>query len=264
MTEQIISNYEIEDLFLETLTEDSEHEIWWNALQSLRDIGNRHVFEFASAWCRCDNELRQLTGIDVLSQLGRTFEHPITAFRDESFPLLRELLQSRPPSVSITCSLLNAMNFLAYPDAIPLICSYASDAIDEIRLNVAFCLGHPLTNHPQSVVTLLELMNDQIDRIRDWSTFALGVCIELDWPELRDQFVKRLNDSDKETREEAICALVRRKDPRVIKPLIEEMKAGPLSCCDEKSFHELLYIPVEEQDLDHEEMLERLIERFGE
>jgi HEAT repeat protein len=73
------------------------------------------------------------------------------------------------------------------------------------------------------VDTLLELMRDTDEDVRDWATFGLGVLGNLNSEEIRDAFWQTIHDSNRDVREEALVALSKRKDRRVLPVLIAEL-----------------------------------------
>jgi HEAT repeat protein len=75
-----------------------------------------------------------------------------------------------------------------------------------------------------AIRTLIVLSRDSDTDVRDWATFALGSQIDLDTPEIRAALLARIVDEDEMTRGEALVGLARRKDHRVIKPLIKELE----------------------------------------
>jgi hypothetical protein len=67
---------QMDELFTQTLTGDYDDEAPWEAVDKLRHLGTRQVFECAAEWCTSDDALKRARGADVLSQIGRTVEHP--------------------------------------------------------------------------------------------------------------------------------------------------------------------------------------------
>jgi len=75
------------------------------------------------------------------------------------------------------------------------------------------------------VNALLTLMTDDIDEVRDWSTFSLGVQLhEVDTPQVRDALRLRLSDPHVDTRYEALVGLARRRDPAVLDRIRKELQ----------------------------------------
>jgi len=80
--------------------------------------------------------------------------------------------------------------------------------------------GH---ENASAITALIELTNDADDEVRDWATFGIGTQVEADTPEIRDALYARTSDVDGDTRGEALVGLARRKDARVLEPLIREL-----------------------------------------
>lgn len=73
-------------------------------------------------------------------------------------------------------------------------------------------------------VVLIRLTDDASGDVRNWATFGLGSILELDTPEVRDAFVRRLEDPHDETRGEALVGLARRGDERALAPTLGELE----------------------------------------
>jgi HEAT repeat protein len=81
-------------------------------------------------------------------------------------------------------------------------------------------------SNPRAIQTLIGLSTDEDSVVRDWATFGLGTLTDFDSPELRDALVARLNDAYADARFEAMVGLARRKDNRVLAPLLEALTAN--------------------------------------
>ncbi len=84
----------------------------------------------------------------------------------------------------------------------------------------SFHCGSVYPNDPVAVESLLALMQDSDADVRDWATFGLCVLGESDSAEIRDALLIRIGDTDENAREEAAIGLSKRKDQRVLIPLI--------------------------------------------
>jgi HEAT repeat protein len=163
----------------------------------------------------CADERR--LGVDILSQLGE----PERPFPEESLGLL-----SRLAATEIDCGVLaavaSALGFLNHAGALGPLLSLKRHPDWQVRHGVACALSG--NDHPKAVEALIELSTDEDADIRDWATFGLGTQIELDTPAIRTALAARLVDGDAVTRAEAMVGLARRKDGRVLRPLLEALR----------------------------------------
>jgi HEAT repeats len=214
---------EIDTLFAQTLSGDYDDDAPWEAVQALRRVGTQEVSEKAAEWCESTEPLIRARGADVLAQLGKTVDHRSNNFPEETYSVIASMLQreteARPLAAAIA-----ALGHLDNPRAVPLVANFHSHPSPEVRFDVAFALGC-FPNETLSVATLLHLMQDTDEDVRDWATFGLGVLGNSDSPEIRDALVQRLSDSNEDVREEATVGLGKRKDRRVLSvllPLLEQ------------------------------------------
>jgi HEAT repeat protein len=257
------SEAEIDALFARTLTDDPDDDDRWEAINRLRSAGRRLIFDRAIDWCGSADEVKQLSGVDILAQIGKTAEHPVTEFADESYPVIEGMLL-RNSSTKIKSSAIGALSFLENPAAIPLICSFHRDPDAEIRFSVACALGPPFANDHGAVDALLELMRDEDEDVRDWATFNLGSLGDADSPAVRDALVERLSDSFPDAREEAVEALAKRKDLRVLPALRGLLQEKTMSLCAEEAAYYLLDLEWGDTERTPGELLSELRVRFGE
>ena len=105
------------------------------------------------------------------------------------------------------------------------------------------------SQRPEATRTLIGLMEDNNDEVRNWSTFELGIAFmedgsgrlgTLDSVEIRNAFRKRLNDSFGEVRNEAIWGLARRRDPAALQLLLERLESEHWIAGDETAATEIL------------------------
>jgi hypothetical protein len=97
---------------------------------------------------------------------------------------------------------------------------YAADPDDAVRLAVACELPNLLEwgepEPPEITDALIVLSRDVDGDVRDWATFGLGQISESDGPAIRAALLDRTTDSFQDAREEGVCGLARRRDPRGI------------------------------------------------
>jgi HEAT repeat protein len=209
---------EIDELFAQTVSGDYEDHASWEAVSALHRIGTREIFDHAADWCNSTSPLLRARGIDVLSQLGKTVEHPSNNFPEQSYLLVSTLLQSEKELLPLDAAIA-ALGHIGNPLAVPLLVKHIHDPSPKIRFTLAFALGC-FPNDNDAVEALLALMEDSDANVRDWATFGLGVLGDADSVEIRDALLRRVGDSDENAREEAIIGLSKRKDQRVLEFLV--------------------------------------------
>jgi HEAT repeat protein len=212
----------IDELFAQTLQGDYDNDDAWKAIHRLQSIGTREVFEKAADWCRSEQPLKRVRGVDILSQLGRTAENFDNPFPDETFGVLTTMLESETDPGPLS-SILAALGHLKNPAAIPLILPFSYHPDRDVRFDLAFALGC-FADDERSVSTLLKLMTDKDSEVRDWATFGLGNLGDFDSPKIREALFKNLTDEDEDVREEAMVGLAKRKDLRSLNELMSALK----------------------------------------
>lgn len=217
---------EIDELFAQALMGDYDDELPWKAVSALRRIGTREVCDRAAAWCKSGNPMERARGASVLTQLGKTAEHPTNTFPEESYLAVSQMLQHEN-EIQPLISEIHALGHLDNPPAVPLIVSYQQHPEAEVRFAVACALG-PFANDPEAIQALMALTRDADDDVRDWAVFGLGNLGDADFTEIRDALFARLKDSNEEVREEAMVGLAKRKDPRVLAALIAALNQPEL------------------------------------
>jgi HEAT repeat protein len=104
----------------------------------------------------------------------------------------------------------------------PLIIAAAGSASEDVRYSVAFALGL-LDLDDGAAAALRALSADPDSDVRDWATFDLAES-ELSDPETIDALLARVDDSDDDTRAEAIYGLARRQHPRAREFIDQELE----------------------------------------
>jgi HEAT repeat protein len=94
-----------------------------------------------------------------------------------------------------------------------------------------------------AIATIIELMDDANDDVRDWATFARGTQCPVDSLEIRDALRKRLTDSYEMARNEAVWGLAQHKDPQGLKMLIDRLCAEKWMAGDEMAAAKTLDVP---------------------
>jgi HEAT repeat protein len=218
---------QMDEIFSQTLTGKYDDESPWEAVRTLHRTGGREVFDRAAEWCRSDDPLKRARGADVIAQLGRTVDHPSNNFPEECFSVVSTLVQREKHPLPLL-SAVHALGHIGNPLAVPLLIEHRLHPNADVRFAVACALGN-FVDDPRAVDTLLALMEDVDEDVRDWATFGLGVQGDLDSEEIRDALWRRMNDSNRDVREESLVGLGKRKDRRALPALVAELNQSEIS-----------------------------------
>ena len=208
-----------EDLFQASLQGGYDDEAAWDAVRVLRLRGTKEVFQLAVRYCRSGVPLERARGLDVLAQLGACKPPLERSHFDESVAIAIEHLHDPAPLVvnSAAWALAHLGGDAAGSALIPM----RGNSDPDVRWAVTNVLHG--SDRADAIATLIELMDDQNDNVRDWATFALGTQCSVDSTEIRDALRKRLTDNDEDARAEAIWGLARRRDEQGVRMLIAEL-----------------------------------------
>jgi HEAT repeat protein len=197
------------------LTEPDE-DVAWEAVVMLHFRGTKEVFDAASHLCLSSCPQERTLGANILGQLGV----PERTFPAESVKVLLALLETESDE-DVLDAICIALGHIHDPTAIPALSRLKTHPSPTIRYAVVF--GLLAFEQHLAIKTLIELSRDPDELVRDWATFGLGSQIDTDTPEIRAALLARILDKDEVTRGEALVGLARRRDARIIEPLIKEL-----------------------------------------
>lgn len=195
--------------------ESDESKQGWDAIWVLRYRATREVLETSRKLCLSDEPNRRSVGADILGQLGI----PDRTFPNECLQILLGLLDD--PNLDVLDSACVALGHIHQPEAIEPLSKLKNHPDADIRYAVTFGLLN--YEDDRAIQTLIELSQDEDDKVRDWATFGLGAMIDTDTPEIRQALFQRLDDSFGNVIGEAMVGLARRKDERVLEPLLRDL-----------------------------------------
>lgn len=198
-------------------------EPYWDAVRELQRRNDEETYTAATALTRDADLDRRALGVDILGQLGFALNERDRAFREPTIELLLELVE-REREPHVIASILDAFGHIHDPRTIGPTVALAAHPDAHVRLSVV----HGLFRHDddRAVDTLLTLMEDPDDDVRDWATFELGTINDRDTPRIREALAARLRDPHRDTHDEAIVGLAKRGDPRGLVVLVEDYEAG--------------------------------------
>ena len=213
-----LAHISIDELYALARSAEDE-EAYWAVVSELHTRVNDHTFRIADVLCDSLAVGERCLGADVLGQLGAVEGQ--TAAEGPFAPaagrvLLRLLEDDDEPAVLSSAAI--GLGHLHDERAIDRLGALASHASPEVRRAVV----HGLMGHDddRAVRALVLLSGDSDPSVRDWATFALGVQIERDTPDVREALAARLGDEDANTRDEAIRGLAVRGDARAVEPAL--------------------------------------------
>jgi methionyl-tRNA formyltransferase len=194
---------------------------WPPYLAALAWRGDEAVLDAARGLLEHESPRERAVGAYVLGQLGipeRT--HPA-----ESAAAL-EALARRESDPEVLATLAIALGNLGSPHGTQTLLRLRRHEDAQVRDGAADAMA----GRDESGVfeALIELTADPQPGIRDWATFALGTLSTQDTPTLRDALAARLDDSDDDTRIEAVHGLALRGDTRALDAVLDLLgEVGP-------------------------------------
>lgn len=234
------------ELFAATLVGDYDDQQPWDAVTALRWRGSPEVFELAKQKLASSEPRIRARALDVLAQLGAIKSPSERPFIKESVVLA--IQHTKDDSPEVVHSAAWALAHLGGDEAISTLLAMKANTNADVRQAVA--VGLHGAAEPRAVQTLIELMEDEDEDVRDWATFAISGFPPEDSPEIRAALRKRLQDSYEEARSEAVWGLAVRKDPEGLRMLLDRLTSDRWRDGDETAAAEALdtdyNTPVEE------------------
>ena len=195
---------------------EADDDAAWEPVMVLHFRATSEVLETAKRLCIGAAPRERKLGADILGQLGV----PDRAFPDECFHTLARMVTDETDS-EVLESIGIAFGHLHDIRAVELLAPLRHHISADVRLGVVH--GISRQEDALAISVLIELSRDEDYEVRDWATFGLGSMIETDSPEIREALIARLADTNDDAKGEALVGLARRKDDRVLDPLLDEL-----------------------------------------
>jgi HEAT repeat protein len=189
----------------------------WEAVVTLHFRGTKDVLDAARHLCASECPQERTLGANILGQLGV----PARSFPAEAVKALLATMEVEADE-GVLDAVCIALGHIHDPATVPALARLKAHPSAKVRYAVA--VGLAGFEDRLAITTLIELSRDEDELVRDWATFGLGTQIDVDTPEVRAALLARVSDEDEVTRGEALVGLARRKDQRVVEPLIEELQ----------------------------------------
>jgi HEAT repeat protein len=235
-----------EQLFGAAFEGDYDDDAPWNAVRVLRLRGTPEIFELAKGHAESEDGMACARALDVLAQLGAGKPDSERPYLSESISIALQHLEDKRPLVVHSAAW--ALAHLRGDAATSALIALKRHPDSGVRLAVANGLGGCL--QPEALETMIQLMDDDADDVRDWATFGLGSQCSQDSQEIRAALRKRLGDPFEDARDEALWGLAQRKDPSSLRLLLERLQSEQWKAGDEAAAEETLNLqgntPVEQ------------------
>jgi HEAT repeat protein len=234
------------ELFSTSFEGDYEAEPAWDAVRALRRRNDDEVFQLAATYSQSGTPKHRARALDVLAQLGAGRPLAERPHFDESVAIAVAHLEDDDPLVAHSAAW--ALAHLQGDTATSVLISTRKCADVQVRLAVS--VGMAGSERPDAISTLMELMEDDDAEVRNWATFGLGLAGAengppvrlgtLDSDGIRDALRRRLTDSFRDVRSEAVWGLARRKDPAALQLLLDRVSSEECITGDEMAAAEIL------------------------
>lgn len=195
---------------------------YWNIVSELRTRSNDFVFNTCCDLIASEIPKKRIAGIDVLAQLGINEN----LYRKQAVDfLIIELSKEKSSKVlySILCAVSHNNDKLNQKQ-IEKIMPFKYHKSVNVRYGVVVSLLG--LENTLAIDTLISLSSDKKSHIRNWATFGLGTQIDVDNDNIRNTLWNRVDDSDQDTKYEAIVGLSKRKDVRIKEVIERELVKG--------------------------------------
>ncbi|HTR85959.1 MAG TPA: HEAT repeat domain-containing protein [Reyranella sp.] len=185
------------------------------ALSVLHARGTRDVLEAALTLIASDDSRRRKLAALILGELGAD-----RTFPEECCDALIELLR-HDPDFDVRLGAIYALGHLGNRRGDPDLVALGAHPNDRVRRGVAFSLNGATS--AGAVKTLLALMDDSNEEVRDWATTGIGHETTIDGAEIREALWRRTRDESSFVRAEALNGLALRGEKGILLQLIHEI-----------------------------------------
>lgn len=204
-----LTNFSNEKLFDRILNNKSNIN-YWKYISELRKRKSKDIFEKSIELTKSEISKEKIIGVNVLAQFG----YP----RLQQKEILKRYfsLLKTDKDKNVISSILYAIghnNDNLTEKQIDIVCSFKNHKSVNVRHGLVSAILEIDKTKP--INTLIQLTKDKDSDIRDWATFGIGTQIETDNLIIRETLWERINDSDENTRFEAIIGLAKRKDQKI-------------------------------------------------
>ncbi|WP_405377574.1 hypothetical protein [Nonlabens sp. Asnod3-A02] len=204
------------------LLNNKTQKTYWENVSELRKRPNQDVYKKAYELAKSDIDNQKIIGLDILQQLGFHPRFNKKQTVELHFELLKEI-QSDKVLKSIFHGIGHNNDELNEKQISKLV---EFKTIKNTDIKHALISALSGLENSNAINTLIEFTEHKTSTIRNWATFGIGTLIESDNREIRNALWKRIDDTDFETKSEAIVGLANRKDEKIKGVIKSELKNG--------------------------------------
>ncbi|PCJ63619.1 MAG: hypothetical protein COA58_15900 [Bacteroidetes bacterium] len=204
------------------LLKNKTKQTYWDNISELRSRPTEEVYNQAFKLANSESEKKKIIGIYVLAQLGFNPRFQQTKTVDLYFRLLEN--EKSPKVISAILSSIGHNNENINANQISILGEYKNHSFSYVRFELTRAISG--LENEDAIKTLIELSNDKHGDVRNWATFGLGTLLEIDSEEIRAALWNRINDTDFDTKSEAIAGLANRMDQGIKNVILSELNNG--------------------------------------
>jgi len=211
----IYKNLSILQLIHKAYKEEDDN-AYMEYIHAIRKRANTQTLEIVRSMVYSKDHIKRDMAASILSQIA----YPSKSFKGEAVYLLGRLLDDKHKDV-IT-SAIYGFGHRRCTRFANKIASLGNTESLQIKEALSFTLGW--YENQESIYTLIRLMQDENDDVRNWATFSLAQINESNTQTIRDALFHNLSDQVLEIRGEALLGLARRKDERVKDAILDDLQ----------------------------------------
>lgn len=212
---RIYKNLSILQLIHKAYKEEDDN-AYMEYIHAIRKRANTQTLEIVRGMVYSKDHIKRDMAASILSQIA----YPSKSFKGEAVYLLGRLLDDKHEDV-IT-SAIYGFGHRRCTRFANKIASLGNTRYLQIKEALSFTLGW--YENQESINTLIRLMQDKNDDVRNWATFSLAQINESNTQTIRDALFHNLSDQVLEIRGEALLGLARRKDERVKDAILDDLQ----------------------------------------
>ncbi len=194
-------------------------------ISELKGRSTDETVRACAIWAEAPDPAWRATAADIVASLAEAAIPIREPLRRAARPIIERLLEDA--DAGVVAAAVGALGHICRAprtrDEDALLLRFETHPDEDVRWRLVHCLS--IGGSPSDVPALIRLTTDEASHIRDWATFALGVQLDADTPEVRAALLARLDDEDADTRGEAMRGLAVRQDRRAVPYIRRELDA---------------------------------------